>query len=206
MPRWFRRFGDIPGVAYNADPRVDRSKLSRHDDVPKRQTYTSEGKQHESLSWPVRGGTTSASPAQDHAPKDDSTASLLRYVSEVLELPGQASDYHFAVQRVIEDLWKRRREERDVLPELERLCWLDIRLIETAPEAISSELSSADADGRPIFVRVLAFSHLVYLYEREGLLHEALDVAERAKRFEQGEDDCTRLQERIAQLRSYDAS
>src|SRR5713101_7399102 len=189
MRRWFRSLADIPRVGYERNPSVDRTQLPGHDAVPKKEVFTTEGKRHEALVWSIPGGTSSASPAHQFTPQDTSTAGLLRYVGEVLELPGEASDYHFAIQRVIEDLWKRRREEPHVLPELERLCWLDVRLVEAVPEAISYEQS----DGSRHFVRVLAFSRLVYLYEREGFLHEALDVAERANRFEQGDSDAEQL-------------
>jgi hypothetical protein len=50
-----------------------------------------------------------------------------------------------------------------------------------------------------------AFSCLMDLYEGNGFLREALAVAERAARFEQGQDECESLRERIASIESEDA-
>ena len=34
MPEWFRRFGEIPGVAYSPPEQIDRLSLAGRDDVP----------------------------------------------------------------------------------------------------------------------------------------------------------------------------
>jgi hypothetical protein len=200
---WFRRFGDIPGVDYAGDPRIDRSKLPSHDDVPKVLTYEFDGKRQKSLSWPLEGGSGSASPAHRHRSidKGDAPASeLLLNMMEGLELPGTASDYHFIIQGCAERLWARRRKEPQVFEIVEGLCWLDIRLIEARPNSISMEL-----DTETTFFRVIAFQRLIDLYEREGFLGKALDVATRAVAFQQGDLYAQRLQERIAALEAEDA-
>jgi hypothetical protein len=200
---WFRRFGDIPGVDYTGDVRIDRSNLAGHDDVPTIVSYEFEGKRRKSLSWPIDGGSGSASPAHLHRSidkRETSTSELLLNTMEGLELPGIASDYHFIVQGCAERLWARRREELQVFEIVERLCWLDIRLIEAR-----SDVFSLEPGIEPVFFRVIAFQRLIDLYEREGFLKEALDVAVRAVAFQQGNIHPQRLHDRIAALEAEGA-
>jgi hypothetical protein len=198
MIEWFRRLADVPNVGYPGDPRVKRSALSGHNSVPKQSVHTFDGRRHESLTWTTKDGTTSASPASSHSFGDLSpnqpVEAHLRWLSEVLELPGTASDYHFAIQRCVEELWRRRRQDPTVLPTIDQLCWLNIRLIEARPNAITYE-----RDGKKSYFRVLAFGYLIQLYEREGYVAEALDVAERAARFD-NEGSIEDLRVRLAQL------
>lgn len=200
MIEWFRRLADVPGMDYPGDPRVRRSALPEHDAVPRLVSYTFDGQRHEGLEWAMKDGTTSASPASRHAttlaspPPDEPFQVHLQRLGEVLELPGTSSDYHFAIQGCVEHLWTRRRQEPGVLPEVERLCWLDIKLIEAQPTGIAYE-----RDGKTDYPRVLAFGYLIQLYEREGFLAEALEVAERAARFGQGAEG-DELRARLAQV------
>jgi hypothetical protein len=124
---------------------------------------------------------------------------LVQNVYEGLELPGEGTDYHFLIQGCAKELWGRRRDEPDVLEEVERLCWLDIQLVESLPEAVMDEFSD-----EPRFYQVLSFDILIDLYEREGFLHEALEVADRAARHGQGFADRDRLAERIAAVETED--
>jgi hypothetical protein len=153
---WFRRFGDIPGVDFAGDPKVQRSTLPGHDDVPETISYEFQGKRHAALSWSFGNGSGSASPAKRHdsvVKRDATSSELLLHLMEGLELPGTASDYHFMIQGCAEGLWARRREEPDVFEIVEKLCWLDLRLIQARPSSIS-----IDAGSNEIFVRVIAFS------------------------------------------------
>src|SRR5438128_2270202 len=102
-PRWFKRLADVPDVGYPGSPGIDRRTLLGHDDQPKLEVWSDlDGRQHEWLNWPLRGvpdGSTSASPASEHAREleDDASAEgILRNLYEALELPGTLSDYHFA--------------------------------------------------------------------------------------------------------------
>lgn len=196
MPHWFRRFADIPGLTYAPTKPVARTTIPGHDATPTIESYTADGKRHTSLTWQLPNGTTSASPASQHKPADDSTAALLRNIDETLELPGEPSDYHFALQHVIGTLWD--RHEPHTLADIERLCWANINLIEAAPKAVQFE----DAEGKRSFVGVRAFFILMRIYEREGFLTEAIKVAELARRFGQGDDDLKELRERLATLES----
>jgi hypothetical protein len=194
---WFRRLGDIPGVDYARDPRVNRSKLPGHDDVPETISHEFQGTRRTGLSWPIGSGSGSASPAQrHHSVKSGATAAeLLLHMTEGLELPGIPSDYHFIIQGSVEALWTRRREEPEVFEVVEKLCWLDISLIRAKPGSVSIETSS-----KQNLVRVIAFQRLIDLYEREGFLRDALYVATLAASFEQGDVYVERLRDRIATL------
>jgi hypothetical protein len=195
---WFRRLGDIPGLDYAGSPMVDRTKLRGHESVPKVISYEFEGKRREGLNWPQERGSGSASPAHHYAFglefKVLPTSKLILRMMEGLELPGISSDYHFIIQGCAEALWGRRRDEPEVFETIETLCWLDIRLIEARPDTITNEF------GEKRIYRVLAFGRLVELYEREGFLREALEVARRAAVFDQGQAQIERLEARIAAL------
>jgi hypothetical protein len=97
----FSRLGDIPGFGYEGHPDVDRRGLPRQNDSPIIRTYSSEGGPVTSVWWDLpNGGGTSQSPASARASFDDRGATpsqVLRGLYESLELPGSASDYHFAL-------------------------------------------------------------------------------------------------------------
>lgn len=198
---WFRRLADIPGVGYEGGPKAKHARLAGRDEVPRIVEHAYDGQRRQSLMWPSRGGATSASPAQRYAAqlpqKDEPVGAIMRRLDAALDVPGQASDYHFAIQGCIEILWGRRREAPALLDQVEQLCWLDIRLVQARPQIIQFE-----RDGERAFARVLAFLHLVQLYEREGYLREALEVAELARAFGQEGDASERLRARIALVES----
>ena len=177
-PVWFQRFGDIPGVRYETPAGLDMSRLPGHG---KRPTVHEFAGLEPSLWW----GNTSASPAHERAFTDHRstpTGQLLDGLAKTLELPGEPADYHFAIQGTAELLGPRRREGPRIFAELERLCWLDLDLIQAVPAAVSFE-----HDGEQRFFAVLAFGLLLRLYLREGFLADALRVAEVAERFNAGD-------------------
>jgi hypothetical protein len=200
MTDWFRRLADVPGIGYQGSDKVNRSRLPGSNLVPETRVYDFDGKRRQSLFWPTAGGETSASPAQQWQtrPQKGETAAqtALRQLEEALELPGELADYHFRLQHCHDELWKYRREEPWVLPIIERLCWLDIQLIETYPAIITYE----SQDRQRHYYQVSAFERLITLYEREGFLYEALDVAKRAVRFENAQHALERLQTRLTIL------
>lgn len=183
MDSSFSRFGDIPGVDYEVSQRVDRRYLPGHDTVPELHVIGSDSPVH-SRTFGKLG--------------DMPTATLLQYVYEGLELPGKSIEYHILIERCVQELQNRQRQEPEVLEHVERLCWLDLQLIEACPD-----VNSYKRDGESHFYYAASFSTLIHLYEREGLLREALEVAERAARFElteAGKLDRQRLLERIASV------
>lgn len=199
---WFPRLAAIPGLNYEGAPGIDAGRLKGHGAVPEVYTY---GKKDtdpgptQTLTW----GNGSSSPAQNHSfddPRAKTTRQVLRNVGEALELPGEPTDYHFIVQNAATALWDRRRSEPDVLDEVERLCWLDIRLLQTRPDAISDEYTPERR-----FYSVTSFKTLITLYEREGALREALEVARIAERFDQLAEKAEELSGRIAVLEAEDA-
>ncbi len=66
--------------------------------------------------------------------------------------------------------------------------------MEAAPQAVSFD--SHGSAGGATFVRVSSVPRLISLLEREGAFGEALALARRLVRFEQGEDAVTRLLEK----------
>ena len=198
MVQWYRRLADVPGVGFEGSPGVDRARLPGHAAVPQIEKTRVNGKRLEMVTWP---GRTSASPAQSWQSKskkgETPAQAALRQMYEALELPGTPSDYHFAIQGCCNQLldWKTRHNEEWVYAEAEQLCWLDIRLIEAHPEAVSY-----DQEGKTKYARVIAFATLINLYEQEGYLFEALEVARKAVKFDQQLSSCEELERRIAAL------
>lgn len=214
MEKWFPRLGDVPGITYVNDS-IDRTRLTGHDSIPRIERFNFDGRVHESMSWPTKDGSTSASPANtwNTKPLEGETAgqTVLRQLRETLELPGTLSDYHFAIQHGHDELRANAREEPWVFEEVERLCWLDIKLIQQYPETITLEpITIQDEElarlamerrGERTYFSVSAFHQLISLYEREGYLKEALDVAKIAERFEQCQGKTEELKERISRVK-----
>lgn len=194
--RWYRRLADIPGIGYAGDD-ARRARLPERDAKPRVQQFEFNGKQTSSLSWPTPGGGTSASPVHRlafSARSEQSSAPQLREdVLTALELPGEPSDYHFAMQHVADLLWKRKREEPEHLAFVEWVSWLDVRLVEAHPEAFKA------SPDREEYLAISAFHRLVDLYETEGFLRDALVAAERFARFRPAVD-ITELRARVARL------
>lgn len=213
MEKWFPRLGDVPGIEY-VNEAVDRTRLAGHDAIPRIERYEFDGRVHESMYWPTKDGSTSASPSKtwETISLQGETAgqTALRQLREALELPGTLTDYHFAIQHGHDELRGNAREEPWILEEVERLCWLDIKLIEQYPETITLEpITIQDEEiaklaierrGERRFFAVSAFHQLIGLYEREGYLKEALEVAKIAERFEQCQGKTEELKERISRI------
>jgi hypothetical protein len=196
MVEWFRRFADIPGVAYTAPPKIDPTNLEGFGAVPTEQAFDAGGRHYESLNWSYADMAGSASPAQSRAFGNYGDASAEEVVAncyEGLELPGEPEDYHFLIQGCATELWRRRREEPRFIEEVERLCWLDLELVEKHPAAITYD----NGDGNKYY-GVEAFTILIEIYEREGDLRNAFNVAERAIQYGQGAKVRDELAERIA--------
>ena len=201
MVTWYRRLADVPGVGYAPAVGVNRKKLKGNDLVPEVRAFSLDGKKHESLSW---AGGGSQSPAKEHtaaSPRETSVAAALKHLAEVLELPGEPADYHFALQGCVESLHRQRRDDPAVYAEIERLCWLNIRLLEACPSAVEFENG-----GETRYFRILAFAYLVGLYSQEGFLKEALEVAERGARFKQEGLGAEELRLRLARVVAEDAT
>jgi len=201
--KWVSRLGDLSGVDYVSPPGMNRRKLPQHDAKPRVETFSCSKKNETTLTWKTAEGETSQSPASAWFIADDprkvSTADLVQRLFEALELPGVASDYHFALLRAYDILWSRRRREPEVLPELERLCLLDIHLVEQRPDIIHMTVQDEE-----LTARVPAFHYLVFLYEQEGATSDALDIARRAAAAGQGSSELDRLQLRVAALEEED--
>ncbi len=198
---WFRRLADVPGVPYEGSSSIDRSELDGHDSEPTLHEFEFDGEVRRSLNWPTPGGSTSASPVHQRAfgSRDaESPYSALRELEETLELPGELSDYHFAIQGTCQAVFDKRRQDFKLLKEVERLCWLDVALIEAHPSVAEYEPGK--------FFRVVGYEMLMRLYEGEGYFAEALEVAQRSAQLgqEYSLDRAQRLRTRLAEFESED--
>lgn len=201
--KWFPRFAEIPGIKYEPPKGLDFSNLPGRGKVPEISSYEFDGKRRKSIMWKYDETSSSASPAHgwETVPRagESEALTLLRQVYETLELPGMLSDYHFALQRTHDGLRKYIGQESWVLSEIEKLCWLNIRLLENYPETISWE-----NDDGVHFARVSAFNRLIGLYENEGYLRDALEVAKIAVKFDYGSELIENLEEKIKIIESED--
>lgn len=200
---WFPRFAEIPGIKYEPPKGLDFSYLPGRGKVPEISYYNFDGKRHKSMMWNYGATSSSASPAKEWKttprPGENEAKTLLRQLYETLELPGTLSDYHFALQHTHGDLKNHIGQESWVLPEIEKLCLLNIQLFDKHPETITYE-----TDEGTRFFGVTAFRSLLDIYENEGYLREALEVAKIAVRFNYGNELVEELEERIKLLESED--
>ncbi len=198
MAEWYVRFGDIPGVEYSMPPGIDARRLPGFGLTPEVQRLVFDGVERVSLSWPTRDGTTGQSPAAGHAISEQELdgAGTLRNLAESLELPGDPSDYHFAIQQILGRLWHLSKDDPGLLSDLERLAWLDLSLTRAEPAFFYS-----DRDGTRQWYRFTGLGLLIRMYEREGAWNEALEVARIAyNEFGQEPKKFADLSERVAAL------
>jgi hypothetical protein len=202
--RWFARLAEVPKVGYTGHPGVHRRSLPGHDVRPEIGSFNFEGKPDRFLHWPTAGGGGSQSPASawctfDHS-RHTGANEILRRTYEALELPGTASDYHFALLHSYQTLWTRFRQQPQTLLDFERLCLTDIALVESRPDILQI------GDDQEFWASVPAFYYLIQLYEREGYIEDALAIARRGAVLRQGDADVQRLEQRLASLREESAS
>lgn len=200
---WYQRFAEVPGIGYVTPAGVRRPALPKRFLRPETHRSDWDGERHEYLTWQTEDGETSASPAHrwpsESDDRDGSPALIPQRLYETLELPGIASDYHFALLSAYEALASHARRNPELYEDVERLCLLDITLVERVPKIIR------DDDPNLLTFRVPAFDILVTLYERNGLLDDALTIAQRAKTAGQGDGYVEEIEERVATLRAEDA-
>lgn len=201
----YTRLADMQELSYKTPPGIDRRTLPNHNLRPNISTYSFDGKPRVSVMWDMgNGGSTSQSPAAawgNFGSMDIPWPDVLRRLFEALELPGSVSDYHTAIWRTFDALWDRRRQDPDILPELERLCLLDLKLMEFLPE-----MARVSPDHMPQMVHVPATRHLIRLYEREGFVAEALEIARRGVALGQEPAEAQRLEARLRDLEAEDAA
>jgi hypothetical protein len=207
MKQWYTRLAEVPDVGYGGSS-VDRMQLPGYNAKPKVQRSSWSDDPDDILMWATADGETSASPASqwqsDPLPGETPAQTILRRCLEALELPGTLSNYHFILQGCHQQLWNHRRAEPWTVAEVERLCWLDLRLIQAYPKTVFKDFSGRDEEQG--YVHIMAFYQLISLYEKEGYLREALEVARIAVRFKQGDHDLERLQHKLEQLEAEDAA
>lgn len=197
---WYESLSRIDGVKYEAPEWVDLSvvaslKSLRPQVLDLGQDF---GEDRESLMWPMGGeGTTSQAPAGQWAvrlndAKEMSTEELLACLHQAFSLPGEPQDYHFAMLTALKELWRRRKDDPTSFKALEELSWLDIHLIKTLPETVRDPYDK-------VYYQVPSFDYLVRLYEQQGALHEAIEVAEIAVKYDQLQDKLVKLQDKLGE-------
>jgi hypothetical protein len=225
---WFRRMGDIPGLDYEPPVPVDRGSLPGHDstatvksstnfsalladlpeearkelgdlpevpELPDRLTWTYPGQEY--------GGSASPAKAfERELDREASSTQVLEHLWKTLELPGEPVDYHFALQNAVRQLWdwKRRRREPELVEWVEWVSLLNLRLVKAHPEAVWFDHPGTEAQ----YVQVLAFGHLRQIYEAEGFLPDALDIAKQAAEFDQMQEVAKALETRLIALQAED--
>lgn len=155
--KWHKNFESLLPT-YVPLVKVQRPKFWNRAIKPKITRYEFDGETHISMSWPSPDSlSTSASPAHQHGfgQSEADPKTILRIMTEALDLPGVASDYHFIIQQAHEKLYKNRKSYPQVYPLVEKLCLLDIALVEVCPEEVFGY-------GKPF--RVIAFHRLSQLY------------------------------------------
>jgi hypothetical protein len=190
--QWFRRLADAPGLSYEGISTVDRRRLTGHDFEP--EVLELEGERRLALEWPTSDGdSTSESPVYQRISSFDEDLTpreTLRWLEETLELPGELSDYYYAIQVACRAIYEGRRGDPSLLEEVERLYLLDMEPVESYPKSVGLEL------GKPSY-HLFDYEHLVELYAGEGYFHEALEVAERGRRMSQGDLSLSLAVERL---------
>lgn len=171
---WYKRYGDIPGVTHRTPHGIDRRRLQTAKTRP-RELHLGDNRVA-MLDEPDDSSSPAAQRMFDLNIADMSVDAMLRNLYETLEVPGEVEDYHFAIQDVIQELWRRRRSEPLLLAHVESLSWLDVSLIQACPDAImfGDELQ---------YFNVPAFGRLITLYTREGAWRDALVVADIGEQF-----------------------
>jgi hypothetical protein len=124
---------------------------------------------------------------------------LLQHTWEAVEFPGTAMDYHFILQSAVAELWRRRRDDPAGLAVLETFAALDLALAEADPAAVSL---AGDPSDSVVVTSVLTWRKML---EREGALHDALELARRAARFGQGGEAVARLEDKLSALEAESA-
>ena len=159
---------------------VDRRRLTGHDFEPEVLEFELEGERRLALEWPTPDGdSTSESPVYQRISSFDENPTpreALRWLEETLELPGELSDYYYAIQVACMAIYKGRREDPSLLKAVERFYQLGMELVESYPKSIEYES-----------YHMLAYERLVELYAGEGYFHEALEVAVRGLKRSQGD-------------------
>lgn len=198
---WFRRFADIAGITYTTPAGLDLRHLAKRGLTPEVHDYGS----GRSLWWETEHGGTSQSPAAEHMLEDRQAASPTQVrtnVAEALELPGTATDYHFALQNAAGELYGRRRNDPATIDDAHRLYLLDLELIQRHPEAVTTGV-----DGPRTYVTILGLSRLLRMYLTEGRVAEAAAIAAVAERFDAGDSrDALAARTRAATLAAEDVS
>lgn len=187
---WAPSLEAILGARWQPLVAVQSSRLRGRDARPHVRTLsTFDGKPLEHVEWFDAAGRKlsedSGSPAVLHhrraleGEERPSPYRIAEAISEMLELPGRRSDYHFGMLSAWDALFAARRQDHRVFGWIEALCLADIALLEQGPEQVfPDDYWHADEERTyPVFP---AFNRLASLYQREGFLAATVELERRA--------------------------
>lgn len=186
--KWYPNLTSLIGSHYIPFVNVDTSSLRRKPLKPEITKYDLDNNTRISLMWPgLDGGETSASPAHQHGSRqiDPNPQIVIKVMTEALELPGFANDYHIVLGEAHECLYKQRKSHPEVYELIERICLLDIVLV----EQFSEEIFESYVSDQEKFYWIPAFKRLSTMYQREGRFTEALMISKRASAFNLSTDE-----------------
>lgn len=181
MNKWYTSFAAVPGVVYEPLRAVDCGRIPGVGVSP----ALSEGFEDlEGLMWPATDDwLTSASPSlQIELPKGPPEEILMK-MSEALETPGSATDYHFVLQRAGTLLWGCRKGSPGIYETIEVISLLNIALLEACKDTV---FEGSWPPG------IYAFGRLREIYKREGRHFDAQEVLERGKAVGYYDDDSSK--------------
>jgi hypothetical protein len=202
---WFRRLGDIPDFVYRPQVAVDCDRLRGRKFQP---TPDSGPWNRDGLSWPSLDDPNtpgSRAPAEQHLGEVHDTRipveTVIRRLSEALELPGTARDYHEILARVAGSFWhKRRRPQSGALLALERFALLDVQLFRLLPEVLQEDLARTPP------LPPSSLLSLNELYRSEGFLQEALAAGREAERYTEGRGHAAHIETLLEAWRVEDGT
>jgi len=182
---WFRRFGEIPGIAWEPPVQVDvdpRWAAAR----PVVETFPDEDRTFIVVSWRDPQGNPFADEFSFGSPADvagrairesGGIVEVLTSLSRSLSLPGTRRDYFDAIEHAISALSRIDDEDPARPAWIERLAWLAVSLLRTGVEAtlMPAEAGLAERD-RHVAAAGMPYATLIRLYLREGFLREAAAV------------------------------
>ncbi len=190
---WAPSLADLPGVEYVPPEGTRQPRIAAGYATPRVSHHEYDGSSHVWLSWEARDGPTSASPAQryfsEQTAAEGSTSEVILRLHQGLALPGTPTDYHFAIQNVIDALWKRRRTDPEAVVPIEGLCLLDIAIVE----------AHRFKENMPLAAN-LAVRTLIRMYEGAADFDAALEVARRSLPYWIDNGDIERLEEKRERL------
>lgn len=184
---WFKSISEIPGINWEPLILIDRQQLKHAESFMK--VEDSELSDRKNIWWYDKDGkpfNNSWSPSHNEWGKISDEMSIdrtVKVISTALILPGTPSDYHFGITSAVEILYKKRKESEKAIDLVEKLCLLDISMIESLPQIAEPKNYNDDHWNPGQFPVHPSYRRLITIYMKEGLLEDAVDLEKRLISF-----------------------